>query len=119
MNKDATDKSHNTLDTIKTFLTMLKLISGTLVGGASYSDANNNCYVEDEMNSSKHSCNNTTNNNQWKVPTLPKIAQKVARREKRQLDEDWFSSCVVQLCTELSPKKYFKCRTVQYNTISM
>ncbi len=33
--------------------------------------------------------------------------------------KDWFSSCVVQLCTGLSPKKYFKCRTVQYDTISM
>ncbi len=31
---------------------------------------------------------------------------------------DWFSSCVVQLCTRLSSKKYFKCRTVQYDTIS-
>ncbi len=87
MNKDATDKNHNTLDTIKTFPTMLKLISGILVGCASYSDVYNNCYVEDEINSSKQSCNNTTNNNQWKVPTLPEIARKVAMLEMRQLDE--------------------------------
>ncbi len=31
---------------------------------------------------------------------------------------DLFSSCVVQLCTGLSPKKYFKCCTVQYGTCS-
>ncbi len=36
----------------------------------------------------------------------------------RLVVRDWFSSCVVQLCTGLSQKKYFKCRTVQYDTIS-
>ena len=34
MNKNATDTNPHTLDTNKTFPTMLKLISGTLVGGA-------------------------------------------------------------------------------------
>ena len=38
MNKDATDTNPHTLDTNITFNTMLKLISGTLVGGANYSD---------------------------------------------------------------------------------
>ena len=82
MNKDATDTNPHTLDTNKTFPTMLKLISGTLVGGANYSDIYKN-----EMNSSTLTCNNRTNNNQLKVPTLPEIAKKVAKLEKRQLDE--------------------------------
>jgi hypothetical protein len=61
---------------------MLKLISGTLVGGANYSDVYDN-----EMNLPTQSCNNTTNNNKLKEPTLPEIARKVAKLEKTQLDE--------------------------------
>jgi hypothetical protein len=34
LNKDAADKEHHTPDSSKSFPTMLKLISGTLVGGA-------------------------------------------------------------------------------------
>ena len=71
LNKDAADKEHHTPDSSKTFPTMLKLISGTLVGGANYSDIYKN-----EMNSSTQPCNNRTNNNQLKVPTLPEIARK-------------------------------------------
>ncbi len=77
LNKDAADTEHHTPDSSKTFPTMLKLISGTLVGGANYSDIYNN-----EMNSPIHSRNNTTNNNQLKVPTLPEIARKVANWRK-------------------------------------
>ncbi len=74
LNKDAADTEHHTPDSSKTFPTMLKLISGTLVGGANYSDVCNN-----EMNSPIQSCNNTMNNNQLKVPTLPEIARKVEK----------------------------------------
>ena len=78
MNKDATDTNPHTLDTNKTFPTMLKLISNTLVGGANYSDI-----YENEMSSSTQPCNNRTNNNQLKVPTLPEIARKVAKLKKK------------------------------------
>jgi hypothetical protein len=80
LNKDAADKVHHTPDSSKTFPTMLKLISGTLVGGANYSDIYYN-----EMNSPIQSHNNTTNNNQLKVPTLPEIARKVANWKKHNL----------------------------------
>jgi hypothetical protein len=82
LNKDAADTEHHTPDSSKTFPTMLKLINGTLVGGANYSDIYDN-----EMNLPIQSRNNTTNNNQLKVPTLPEIARKVAKLEKTQLDE--------------------------------
>ena len=71
MNKDATDTNSLTLATNKAFSTMLKLIIGTLVGGANYSDIYKN-----EMNSSTQPCSNKTNNNQLKVLTLPEIARK-------------------------------------------
>ena len=96
MNKDATDTNPHTLDTNKTFPTMLKLISGTLVGGANYSDIYDN-----EMNSPIQSHNNTTNNNQLKVPTLPEIARKVAKLEKTQLDEKQYIAYEIIACTFL------------------
>ena len=77
LNKDAADKEHHTPDSSKTFPTMLKLISGTLVGGANYSDIYDN-----EINSPIQTHNNTTNNNQLKVPTLPEIARNVAKLKK-------------------------------------
>ena len=96
MNEDATDTYPHTLDTNKTFPTMLKLISGTLVGGANYSDI-----CKNEMNSSTQPCNNRTNNNQLKVPTLLKIARKVAKLENRQLDEKQSIAYEIIACTFL------------------
>ncbi len=96
LNKDAADTEHHTLDSSKTFPTMLKLISGTFVGGANYSDVHDN-----EMNSPIQSRNNTTNNNQFKVPTLPEIARKVAKLEKTQLDEKQYIAYEIIECTFL------------------
>ena len=96
LNKDAADTEHHTPDSSKTFPTMLKLISGTLVGGANYSDIYDN-----EMNSPIQSHNNTTNNNQLKVPTLPEIAIKVAKLEKTQLDEKQYIAYEIIACTFL------------------
>ncbi len=85
---------------------MLKLISGTLVGGVKYSDL----YIdfgEDEDTSSTNSYvkNNDKghdkNNNQHKIPTLPKIAQKVAKLEKIQLDEKQYIAYEMIACTFL------------------
>ncbi len=96
LNKDAADTEHHTLDSRKTFPTMLKLISGTFVGGANYSDIYDN-----EMNSPIQSRNNTTNNNQLKVPTLPKIARKMAKLEKTQLYEKQYIAYEIIACTFL------------------
>jgi hypothetical protein len=79
LNSKDIDNDYGTEETIKSFATMLKLISGTLVGGVKYSDL----YIdsnEDKDNSStnSHVTNNdkdqNKNNNQQKIPPLPKIA---------------------------------------------
>jgi hypothetical protein len=71
---------------------MLKLIDGTLVGGVKYSDL----YIDFNEDKDKSSTNSYVTNNdkghdknntQQKKPTLPKIAQKVAKLEKTQLDK--------------------------------
>ncbi len=71
---------------------MLKLIGGTLVGGVKYSDL----YIDsnedkDTSPTNSYVTNNDKchdkNNTQHKIPTLPQIAQKVARLDKTQLDE--------------------------------
>jgi len=86
------DSDHGTEETIKTFPTMLKLIRGTLVGGVKYSDL----YIdsdEDEYTSSTSSSVNKSDKDHGKkkakrnIPTLPQIARKVARLEKKQLYE--------------------------------
>ncbi len=82
---------------------MLELIGGTLVGGVKYSDL----YIdsdEDEDTSSTNSyvTNNDKchdkNNNQHKVPTLPKIARKIAKLEKTQLDEKQYIAYEMIAC---------------------
>ncbi len=96
LNKDAADTEHHTPDSSKTFPTMLKPINGTLVGGANYSDIYDN-----EMNLPIQSRNNTMNNNQSKVPTLPEIARKVAKLEKTQLVEKQYIAYEIIACTFL------------------
>ncbi len=96
LNKDAADTEHHTPESSKTPPTMLTLISGTLVGGANYSDIYDN-----EMNTPIQSRNNTTNNNQLNVPTLPEIARKVSKLEKTQLDEKQYITYEIIVCTFL------------------
>jgi hypothetical protein len=85
---------------------MLKLISGTLVGGVKYSDL----YIdsdEDEDTSSTSSFVNESDKEHGKkkkdrkIPTLPKIARKVARLEKTQLDEKQYIAYEMIACTFL------------------
>jgi hypothetical protein len=80
------NNDHGTEKTIKTFPAMLKLIGGTLVGGVKYSDL----YIDSNEDKDKSSTNSYVtnydkghdkNNTQHKIPTLPKIAQKVAKLE--------------------------------------
>jgi hypothetical protein len=96
LNKDAAATEHHTPESSKTIPTMLKLISGTLVGGASYSDVYDN-----EINLPIQLRNKTTNNNQLKVPTLTEIARKVAKLEKTQLDEKQYIAYEIIACTFL------------------
>jgi hypothetical protein len=85
---------------------MLKLIGETLVGGVKYNDLYIDSY-EDEANSStnSHATNNDKdhdkNINRQKIPTLPKIAQKVAKLEKSQLDEKQYIAYEMIACTFL------------------
>ena len=78
----------------QTYPTMLKLISGTLVGSANYSDIYLDHFYEDDINSS--STNDTKprkqDNHTRNVPTLPEIARKVEKLEKIQLDEKRYIS---------------------------
>jgi hypothetical protein len=83
---------------------MLKLISGTLVGGVKYSDI---CIYSNEDEDTS-STNDYVNNNdkgqdktQHKIPTLPQIARKVARLEKTQLDEKQYIAYEMIACTFL------------------
>jgi hypothetical protein len=85
---------------------MLKLIGGTLVGGVKYSDL----YIDSDENKDTSSTNSYVTNNdkghdknntQHKIPTLLKIAQKVAKFEKTQLDERQYIAYEMIACTFL------------------
>ena len=79
LNANNINDDHRTEDTVKTFPTMLKLISGTLVGGVKYSDI----YIKSDEDEDTSSTDDYVNNNdkghdktQHKIPTLPQIARK-------------------------------------------
>jgi hypothetical protein len=98
------DDYHRTEDTMKTFPTMLKLISGLLVGGVKYSDI----YIESNNDDDTSTTNDYMNNNdkgfnktQQNIPTLTQIARRVARLEKTQLDEKQYIAYEVISCTFL------------------
>ena len=83
---------------------MLKLISGTLVGGADFSeiyidpgdeDKVISCFKNDNVESKGENINKRT------VPTLPEIARKVARLQKTQLDEKQYIAYEMIACTFL------------------
>jgi hypothetical protein len=85
---------------------MLKLIGGTLVGGEKYSDL----YIDSDEDKDTSSTNSYVtnndkshdkNNNQNGIPTLPKIARKLAKLEKTQLDEKQYIAYEVIVCTFL------------------
>jgi hypothetical protein len=92
LNSNDINSDHGTEEAIKTFPTMLKLIGGTLVGGVKYSDL----YIDSNEDKDTSFTNSYVTNNdkghdkniiQHIIPTLPQIAQKVAKLEKTQLDE--------------------------------
>jgi len=88
---------------IKTYPTMLKLISGALVGGVNY----NEIYLDPDEEDAFNSCstNDTDTQNKAtvakKVPTLPEIARKVAKLQKIQLDKKQYIAYKMIACTFL------------------
>ena len=85
---------------------MLKLISGTLVGIVKCSDL----YIDSDEDEYKSSTSNSVNKSdkdhgkkkaKCNIPTLLRIAQKVARLEKTQLDEKQYIAFEMIACTFL------------------
>jgi len=101
---DINDGDHPIQQEHKTFPTLLKLISGTLVGGADFSEIYIDIGDEDKVNSCSENNNvegNGENINKRKVPTMPEIARKVARLQKTQLDEKQYIAYEMIACTFL------------------
>jgi hypothetical protein len=101
---DINDGDHPIQQEHKTFPTLLKLISGTLVGGADFSEIHIDHGDEDKVNSCSENNNvegNGENINKRKVPTMPEIARKVARLQKTQLDEKQYIAYEMIACTFL------------------
>ncbi len=75
--------------TSKTFPTMLKVISGALIGGVNYKEIYMDFEIDDETNPPTTTSNMGVdqNTNIHKIPNLPETARKVARIEKRKLDK--------------------------------
>jgi hypothetical protein len=71
----------------KTYPTMLKLISGTLVGGANYSNIYLDHFYDDDLNSSSRndSKQRKQDSHTRDIPKLPEIARKVVKLEKYNL----------------------------------
>ena len=95
---------HEQDEMIKTFPTMLKLISGTLVGGVKYSDL----YIDSDENEEITSANSLVSKKdhrkrpkEHRIPTLHQIARKVAKLEKTQLDEKQYIAYEMIACTFL------------------
>jgi hypothetical protein len=82
---------------------MLKLISGALIGGANYKEIYMDSEIDDETNPpiTTNNMGVDQNTNIHKIPTLPEIARKVARLEKRKLDEKQYISYEMLACTFL------------------
>ncbi len=97
LNSDDVNGDISTIHTIQTFPTMLNLISGTLVGGANYSDT----YIDSDVkyvleleklftiyNETTKEMDQDKNTNSQKVPALQEIARRVARLKKIQLEKN-------------------------------
>jgi hypothetical protein len=89
MSSDTTNDGQSMQQTSKTFLTMLKLISGTLIGGVNYKEINMDSEIDDKANPpiTPKYMGVDKNTNIHKIPTLPEAAKKVTRLEKKKLDE--------------------------------
>ena len=82
----------------KSYRTMLKLISGALTGGANYENVYIESQFENENNITEDEHQNTSMN---KIPTMAGTARKVAKLEKRKLDEKQYIAYEMIACTFL------------------
>jgi hypothetical protein len=92
---------------------MLKLISGALIGGVNYKEIYMDSDVDDKSNP-PITTNNMGENQNTKIhniPTLPETARKMARLEKRKLDEKQCIAYEVIACTLLLA--WFTMETIQ------
>ena len=82
---------------------MLKLISGSLVGGANYNEIYLDPDDEDAFNSCSANDSDTRKQEEdtKNVPTLAKIARKVVKLQKIQLDKKQYISYEMIACTLL------------------
>jgi hypothetical protein len=103
LSSDSTNDGQSMQQTSKTFPTMLKLISGALIGGVNYKEVYMNSDIDDKTNppTTTNNMGVDQNTNIHKIPTLPETARKVARLEKRTLDEKQFVAYEIIACTFL------------------
>jgi hypothetical protein len=106
LNPTGTDNVNLTQKINKTYSTMLKFISGALIGGAKYSDIYMTSDDEDDdiSRTSENKANTTEDHSNYhykKVPTLQNIATKTAKLENRQLNEKQYIAYKMIACTSL------------------
>jgi hypothetical protein len=89
LSPDLTNDGQSKQRTSKTFPTMLKLISGALIGGVNYKEICMDSEIDDKTNPpiTQKNMGEEQNTNINKIPTLPETAKKVARLEKNKFDE--------------------------------
>ena len=87
----------------KTYPTMLKLISGTLVGEMEYDSVYeaNDDENDDDTNQTTGCFQRSISAIEKKVPTLCEIARKVAKQQKTVLDEKQYIAYEIIACTFL------------------
>jgi hypothetical protein len=103
MSSDSTNDGQSMQQKSKTFPIMLKLICGALVGGVNYKDIYMDSEIDDETNPpiTTNNIGVDQNTNKHRKPTLPETARKVARLEKRKLDEKQYIAYEIIACTFL------------------
>ncbi len=103
LSSDSSNDDQSMQQTNKTFPTMLKLISGALIGGVNYEEI----YMDSDIVGKTNpliTTNNMSvdqNTNIHKIPTLPETARKVTRLEKRKLDAKQYIAYEMIGCTFL------------------
>jgi hypothetical protein len=85
LSSDSTNDGQSMQQTSTTFPTMLKLVSGALIGGVNYKEIYIDSEIDDKTNPpiTTNNMGVDQNTNIHKIPTLPETARKVARLEKR------------------------------------
>ncbi len=80
LSSDSTNDGQSTQQTSKTFPTMLKLTSGTLIGGVNYKEIYMDSDIDEKTNppATTNNMDVDQNTNIHKIPTLPETARKVA-----------------------------------------